>query len=243
MEPEGIKTYLRLTFYIRRRYWAIAILPLILALAGCLTTHAAGPPKTESSALPTGGLPLPTYTPTASPTTWPGVTLVPNRAVSAFQPVTPTVTATITPTVTPTGTPAATPTDTPEPTATGTLQPTPTATSTPTNTPSPTEIPATRVPFQAYAWMDNYYPEPGSVVTVHGRVLWFGRPISGANMGATFRFTDGRDYCSAYTNIQGFAACSINIGARLPEYWVFADVVFVFADQEVYAKTGFLVDP
>jgi hypothetical protein len=29
----------------------------------------------------------------------------------------------------------------------------------------------------------------------------------------------------------------------LPDFWVFVDVVFVFADQEVYAKTGFLVDP
>jgi hypothetical protein len=101
----------------------------------------------------------------------------------------------------------------------------------------------TREPYQAYAWMDNYIPAPGSVVTVYGKVAIFGRPIEGANMGATFRFTNGQDYCSAYTNIQGFAACSINVGARLPSFWVFVDVVFVFDDQEVYAKTGFLVDP
>jgi hypothetical protein len=91
--------------------------------------------------------------------------------------------------------------------------------------------------------MDYYYPPPGSNVTVFGRLLWFGRPVNGANMGATFRFTDGQAYCSAYTNIEGLAACTINIGSRLPDYWVFVDVVFVIADIEVYAKTAFLVDP
>jgi hypothetical protein len=132
---------------------------------------------------------------------------------------------------------------TPEPTATVTPEPTATATPEPTATPRPTPILATAAPFQAYAWVDNHYPAPGSVVTVYGKLFRYGRPVNGANLGTTWRFTDGRAYCSAFTNIHGVAACSINIGYRLPNYWVFIDAVFVIADIEVYAKTGFWVDP
>jgi hypothetical protein len=91
--------------------------------------------------------------------------------------------------------------------------------------------------------MDTYFTAPGSIVTVTGRITRFGRPIEGANMGATFGFTNGQAYCSAYTNIQGLASCSINVGARLQGFWAFVDVVFVFSDQKIYAKTAFFVDP
>jgi hypothetical protein len=242
MEPDGIRKHSRFALPIRPPYWAIAILPLILALTGCLTSHAAGPLEAEPFASPTAQLPLATDTPTTSPTASPGVTLVPNMAAIAYQDATPSFTPTQTPTATVTATPTQTPTATPV-SATPTLQPTATATPTLTNTPISTTEQGTPVPFQAYTWMDNHFPEPGSVVTVHGKLLWYGRPVNGANMGATFSFTNGRDYCSAYTDIEGKAACSINIGARLPDYWVFVDVVFVIADVEVYAKTAFLVDP
>lgn len=242
MQPTGSKKHKRFAPYqrrksfMRRKYWSIAALPLLLALAGCLTSHAAGPSETDLSISPTVGLPSPTQTLTLSPTATRGVTTVPNMAARAFQD---TPTASPTPTPTATATPTPTPTNTPSPTP----EPTATATPTPTNTPTPTTTPGPRVPFQAYAWMDNYYPAPGSVVTVYGRLLRYGRPIDGANMGATIRFTNGQAYCSAYTNIDGRAACSVNIGARLQGYWAFVDVVFTFADQEIYAKTGFLVDP
>jgi hypothetical protein len=98
-------------------------------------------------------------------------------------------------------------------------------------------------PFQAYAWVDNYYPAPGSVVTVHGRLLKSGRPVNGAQMGATFSYTHGEGYCTAFTGIDGRSACAHHIGYPLQNYWVFIDVVFIYEDQLYYAKTGFLTDP
>jgi hypothetical protein len=225
--------------------WTLGIPLLLLILVGCLTTYASGPPARTSSDSSLAGLPLPNHTPTVPPTSTPGITLVPNMAVRAFQ-TTPTTTVTTTPTLTPetvtaTAQPADTtqPTDTAEPTAT----PEPTDTPAPTNTPRPTTIPATVAPFQAYAWVDNYFPVPGSVVTVHGRLFKNGRPVNGAQMGVTWSYTHREDYCSAYTGIDGRAACSRNIGYPLQNYWVFVDVVFVHEDQLFYAKTAFLTDP
>lgn len=62
-------------------------------------------------------------------------------------------------------------------------------------------------------------------------------------MGVTWGYTHGKAYCSAYTGIEGRAACALNIGWPLPGYWVFIDVVFVYEDQLYYAKTAFLTDP
>jgi hypothetical protein len=238
MEQKSTKTHSVLLRYIRLAYWAFAILLLLVVLAGCLTSYAAGPPEKEQISTPSATFPLPTPTPTASPTIKAGITLVPNLVVRPFQALTPTATATVTPTVIPD-----TPTPTAEPTATATGTPTATATAAPTDTPSPTAILATPVAFQAYAWVDNYFPAPGSFVTVHGRLLRYGRPVNGANMGATWRYTHTEDYCSAYTNIEGRATCARNIGYPLEGYWVYVDVVFVYQDEKYYAKTGFLVDP
>jgi hypothetical protein len=98
-------------------------------------------------------------------------------------------------------------------------------------------------PFQAYAWLDNYFPAPGAVITVYGRLFQNGRPVNGAQMGVTWSYTHGRSFCTAYTGIDGRAACAQNIGAPLPNYWVFVDVVFVHEDELYYAKTAFLTDP
>lgn len=237
MESQGSKTQSSLFTNLHRVRWPIAVLLLLLTLAGCLTTHAAGPAEQQAAALPATEMPLPTHTATATPTTTPGVTLVPNLALYVLQ-TTATVTDTATPTPTPTSEPDE-PTKTPEPTDT----PQPTDTPTPTHTPSPPAAQATLAPFQAYAWVDNYYPAPGSVVTVHGRLLKSGRPVNGAQMGTTFSYTHGEGYCTAYTGIDGRAACAHNIGYPLQNYWVFIDVVFVYEDQLYYAKTGFLTDP
>jgi hypothetical protein len=104
-------------------------------------------------------------------------------------------------------------------------------------------VQVTAAPFQAFAWVDNYYPAPGSVVTVHGRLFKNGRPVNGAHMGATWSYTHGEGYCSAYTDIEGRAACAQNIGGPLPNYWVYIDVVFMYKDELYYAKTGFVTDP
>jgi len=244
MKENRITMRTRLAVYVRRALGAALILLILLVLAGCLTTYAAGPTEKRPAVLVVGGTSLPSPTPTASPVpTTGGITKVP-KAFRALQESTGTLesTETLTPTVvpdtpTPTLTPttASLPTDTPLPTAT--------AVPLPTNTAQPRAVESTPVPFQAYAWVDNYYPAPGSVVTVHGSLYQYGRPVCGANMGVTFRYTCGSDYCSGYTDIKGKAECARNIGCSLPDYWVFVDVVFTYEDQQYYAKTGFLVDP
>jgi hypothetical protein len=224
-------------------YWIIGVLLLLLTLAGCLTSYAAGPPQQDQTltTLPTITILAPTATPTTAPSLTPRVTLVPNLAVNTFQETTPTATATLTPTITPS--PTDEPTETSEPTET--LEPTntraPTATFEPTDTPLAAQ--PTAVPFQAYAWLDNYFPAPGSVVTVFGRLFKHGRPVNGAQMGVTWSYTHAKGYCTAYTGMDGRAACSQNIGMPLQNYWVYVDVVFVYEDQKYYAKTGFLTDP
>jgi hypothetical protein len=214
-----------------------------MMLVGCLTTYAAGPTDQAENQWSTPELSSPTFTPDATVAHHPAVTLVPNNlAAPAFQ-----VTSTATETGTPTDTPSPTPTDTatPEPTTTSapTNTPQPTETPTPTNTPRPTALPTAVAPFQAYAWVDNYYPMPGSVVTVYGRLLKNGRPVNGAQMGVTFGYTHGQGYCTAYSGIDGRAACAHYIGYPLQNYWVFVDVVFIYEGELYYAKSAFLTDP
>lgn len=252
MGPADAQTRSRLSHYLHRLPWLIAALLLLLTLTGCLTSHASGPSEQERLSLSSIDIASPTAsaTSTTSATTMPGVTLLPSPAGNSSQMAaaraTVTATATLTPTAVPdtvTPTPEPTATATSEPTATPTAIPPATPTPQPTNTPRPTTIPATASPFEALAWVDNAYPAPGSVVTVHGRLFRYGRPVNGAQMGATWSYTHGEGFCSAYTGIDGITSCAQNIGAPLQDYWVFIDVVFVYRDQLYYAKTGFLTDP
>ena len=227
--------------------WIVGALLVLVALTGCLTTYADEPSEPPRRAF--SKTPVPP-SPTATASEVPGVTLVPNYSVRAFETTTPTATATLTPTAeldtpTPTLEPTATesPTATSEPTVTATPTPEPTTTTAPTATSLPPSVQPTLAPFQAYAWLDNYYPAPGSVVTVYGTLLKNGRPVNGAHMGVTWSYTHGQGYCSAYTGIDGRAACAQNIGGPLPNYWVFIDVVFIHEDELYYAKTAFLTDP
>jgi len=241
MEKNPITSRARSGIYVQRAIGAGLVFLVLLVLAGCLTSYAAEPSEKVQAALTTESV-LPSVTPTASlmPTSG-GTTRVP-KAVRVLQQSTATLeaTATLTPTAVPdTATPTTEPTLTPVPTDT----PLPTATAVPTNTPQPPGVQGTPEPFKAYAWLDNYYPAPGSTVTVHGSLYHYGRPVCGANMGVTFRFTCGSDYCSAFTDIKGKAACARNIGCQLPNYWAYVDVVFTFEGEKYYAKTGFLVDP
>jgi hypothetical protein len=243
METNPITSRVRIGIYVRRAIGAALIFLVLLVLAGCLTSYAAGPSEKEPAAL-SAGISLPTVTPTASliPTSG-GTTKVP-KALRVLQQATVTATLEATSTLTATAVPD-TATPTPEPTLSPvpTNTPLPTVTAVPTNTPQPRAAEGTPEPFKAYAWLDNYYPAPGSVVTVHGSLYQYGRPVCGANMGVTFRYTCGSDYCSAYTDIKGKAACARNIGCQLPNYWAYVDVVFTYEGQQYYAKTGFLVDP
>jgi hypothetical protein len=243
MESKGPTTASRRSLYRRGVYWVIGVLLLLLTLVGCLTSYAAGPPEQDQvpTSFPTITSPPPTATPTAAPSKTPRVTLVPNLAVRVFQDATSTPTATITPTAT------LTPTVTPSPTTppTATLEPTDTLEPSPTREPTatPITIQPTAAPFQAYAWLDNYFPAPGSTVTVFGRLFKYGRPVNGAQMGVTWSYTHAKGYCTAYTGIDGRAACSQNIGMPLQNYWVYVDVVFIYENEKYYAKTGFLTDP
>lgn len=241
MEKNPITSRMRIGIHVRQAIGAALVLLVLLVLAGCLTSYAAGPSEKEPAA-PSLDVSTPTVTPTASliPTSG-GTTRVP-KALRILQESTATLeaTATLTPTSVPdTATPTPEPTLTPVPTDTAVA----TATAVPTNTPQPRTTEGTPEPFKAYAWLDNYYPAPGSVVTVHGSLYQYGRPVCGANMGVTIRYTCGIDYCSAFTDIKGRAACARTVGCQLPDYWAYVDVVFTYEGQQYYAKTGFLVDP
>jgi len=61
--------------------------------------------------------------------------------------------------------------------------------------------------------------------------------------GATWRYTCGQAYCTAYTGLDGIAACTINIGCPVPNFWVPIDIVFIHEGETYYAQTGFLMDP
>ncbi len=244
MALDKIKFQSRILVCLHHAYWVPVVLLTALMLAGCVTSYAAGPPEAEQTVPAAANLTQSSPKPT--PTQKTSVTLVPNTAIRAFQETTPTVTATVTPTVTATVTPTVAP-DTPSPTVEPTDTPVPTDTPFPTNTPAPTTtsvvVRPTLAPFQAYAWVDNYYPAPNSVVTVYGQLLKKGRPVNGAQMGVTWSYTHREGYCTAYTNIEGKAACSQNIGLPLQNYWVYLDVVFIHEDETYYAKTGFVTDP
>lgn len=88
-------------------------------------------------------IPVPTPTPTQTPTPTPTPTSTPTPTPTPTETPTPTPTPTETPTPTPTETPTPTPTptETPTPTPTPTLTETPTPTPTPTETPTPTPTP------------------------------------------------------------------------------------------------------
>jgi hypothetical protein len=238
MNGNDTTTRTQLAVYLRRALDAGVIVVVLLVLAGCITSYAAGPSDKGAEVVLAEETSLPTATPTASPVpTTGGITTVPKafRVLQATSPVEVTVTPTP-------GEVADTPTPTATPLPTATPSPTATATPLPTNTAQPAAE-ATPEPFKAYAWVDNYYPAPGSVVTVHGALYRYGRPVCGANMGATWRYTCGTDYCSAYTDIRGKAECARQVGCALPNYWVYIDVVFTYEDQQYFAKTGFVVDP
>jgi hypothetical protein len=245
MEPDDTETQQRAWRILRRVYGATAILLLMLVLAGGLMAFAAGPVDAVFTPVATFESAAASATPTATLGPQPGVTSVPNvarltspdLAALAFQTVTPTLTLTATPTPEATATPTATsgPTDTPAPTTT--------PTSPPTSTPRPTSPPVTVPPFVASVTPSEFFPAPGSVITVYGKLFINGRPVNGAQMGVTFRFTDGQAFCTAFTGIDGRAACSINVGYHLPGYRVFVDAVYIFEGDLYFAQSFFIVDP
>jgi hypothetical protein len=237
MEPDNIETQQRAWRVLRRTYGAVAILLVVLALAGGLMAYAAGPVDAVFTPGATFEPTAPNPTRTATPAPRPGVTTVPNIVAAAFQTATSTLTATATPTPEETATPTATPgpTDTPAATATPTSPPTATA--------RPTSPPVTIPPFVASVTPSEFFPAPGSVITVYGKLFINGRPVNGAQMGVTFRFTDGQAFCTAFTGIDGRAACSINIGYHLPGFRVFVDAVFIFEGDLYFAQSFFIVDP
>jgi hypothetical protein len=245
MEPDGIETQQRAWHILRHVYGVAAILLLMLVLAGGLMAFAAGPVDAVFTPVATFEPAAVSVTPRATLGPQPGVTKVPNIVAVAFQTVTPTLTFTATPT------PEETATPTPEGTATTTATPGPTDTPTstapptspPTSTPRPTSPPVTVPPFVASVTPSEFFPAPGSIITVYGKLFINGRPVNGAQMGVTFRFTDGQAFCTAFTGIDGRAACSINIGYHLPGYRVFVDAVYIFEGDLYFAQSFFIVDP
>jgi len=94
--------------------------------------------------------------------------------------------------------------------------------------------------------VDNWWPAPGETITAYASLYLEGKPARYTQVGMTWRYPTGRtDYCRTFTNIDGVAACTVNIGDTPPGYWVYIDVVFVREDRDdlIYAQTRFLPDP
>jgi hypothetical protein len=118
-----------------------------------------------------------------------------------------------------------------KPFPTPTPSPTPTSSPTPiilipTRTPSPTVTPAATLPpgtnnlvctesggYELCAWVSNGTPPRFTTVTVYGRLLLNGSPVSGQQMFTTWHYLTTTPTCNdGVTGSNGIASCSRSIG-------------------------------
>jgi len=225
-----------------------ALILLGVLLAACAVTPKPSPPP-PASAIPfitptqpvsplatvTSGqvvaLPTATSTPADTPTPLPS-------PAALIVPVTPTpLQVTFTPTRAPT---LPSPAIVPGATATrAPVLPSPTFISGPTSTRAPTPTPAPTVsPILVTAWVSNTDPQPGVDVTVYGRLLVNGRPVSGEGMVARWHFKGGRSVdCVSDTWVDGVAYCTQNTYG-LPAGSTVRIEVFIKYNQVPYRATA-----
>jgi hypothetical protein len=117
--------------------------------------------------------------------------------------------------------------------------PSPTFISGPTSTRAPTPTPAPTVsPIVVTAWVSNPDPQPGVDVTVYGRLLVNGRPVSGEGMVARWHFKGGRIVdCVSDTWVDGVAYCTQNTYGEPAGYTVRIEV-FIKYNQVPYRATA-----
>lgn len=134
-------------------------------------------------------VPTDTPTPTSTPTLMPTATAVPTATTAPI----------------PTKTPARPPTPTPQPSATPTITPTasPTVPATDTATPS-TDLQVTATTSQPS------YP-PNGEATIIATVTIGGQGASGVRISAYFGFPNNLESCTAVTDAQGNASCSVRV--------------------------------
>lgn len=175
-------------------------------------------------------LPTATSTPADTPTPLPSPTAL-------IVPVTPTPLVTFTSTRAP-----ALPSPAIVPGAAATrapVLPSPTFIPGPTSTRAPTPTPAPTVsPILVTAWVSNTDPQPGVDVTVYGRLLVNGRPVSGEGMVARWHFKGGRIVdCVSDTWVDGVAYCTQNTYG-LPAGSTVRIEVFIKYNQVPYRATA-----
>jgi len=117
--------------------------------------------------------------------------------------------------------------------------PSPAFISGPTSTRAPTPTPAPTVaPILVTAWVSNPDPQPGVDVTVYGRLLVNGRPVSGEGMVARWHFKGGRIVdCVSDTWVDGVAYCTQNTYG-LPAGYTVRIEVFIKYNQVPYRATA-----
>jgi hypothetical protein len=114
-----------------------------------------------------------------------------------------------------------------------TFIPRPTSTRAPTPTPVPTVS-----PIVVTAWVSNPDPQPGVDVTVYGRLLVNGRPVSGEGMVVRWHFKGGRIVdCVADTWVDGVAYCTENTYGEPAGFTVRIEV-FIKYNQVPYRATA-----
>jgi hypothetical protein len=179
--------------------------------------------------------------PFLTPTAMPSSTATPTPAeppTALIVPVTPTpLQATFTPTRAPT---LPSPAVVPGATATRVpALPSPTFIPGPTSTRAPTLTPAPTVsPILVTAWVSNPAPQPGVDVSVYGRLLVNGRPVSGEGMVARWHFKGGRIVdCVADTWVDGVAYCTENTYGEPAGFTVRIEV-FIKYNQVPYRATA-----
>lgn len=166
----------------------------------------------------------------------------PTPSVTATPTTTP-VTGTPTATVTATATETATPTDTP--TATQTATPTATTTATPTTAPPPPPDGKNVVctydgTVQVCAWVNNDRPRRNTNVTVLGRLLVDGEPVSGADIHTEWRFRGYTAERDCRTAANGIGRCTRNIGKAVVDYQVDVLVEITYEGAVYSAETWFV---
>lgn len=139
------------------------------------------------------------------------------------------------PTPTATGTPSPTPTITYTPTATRTA--TPTAMSTPSGANVSCNEYAGSV--QICAWVSNGDPSQYTTVTVYGRLMIAGSPVTGVAMHTVWHYKTTAPTEDCATGSDGIGRCSRNIGGATKGYTVTVDVTITHQGSAYSASTRF----
>ena len=91
------------------------------------------------------------------------------------------------------------------------------------------------------ACVSNASPTHNTNVTVYGRLVVGGQPVSGATMDTTWHYKSKPSYCGgeAATGADGIASCTRDVSSATSGYQVVIDMVFSYGGQTYNGQTSF----